>query len=108
VYISPTWGDASLEPIATEFGNSLYLTEVNNRSKCVVDWYSSFGSGEVQNLPFLIRTITGTYHGSANALARDSSEYNVLKCWEQYLLLNKSILYDAYIRYKLPITSYQT
>jgi len=56
VYISPTWGDAPLKPIATKFSNSLYLTEVINRSKFGVDWYSSFGSGEVQNLRFPIGT----------------------------------------------------
>jgi len=50
VYISPTWGDAPLEPIANKFGNSLYLTEVINRSKFGVDWFSSFSSGQVQNL----------------------------------------------------------
>jgi len=61
MYISPTWGDAPLQTIATKFGNSLYLTEVINRSQFGVDWYSSFGSGEVKNLPFPIRTITGPY-----------------------------------------------
>jgi len=54
VYISPTWGDAPLEPIATKFGNSLYLTEVISRLIFGVDWFSSFGSGEAQNLMFLI------------------------------------------------------
>jgi len=49
MYISPTWGDVPLEPIATKFGNSLYLTEIINRSKFGVDWLGSFGSGEVQN-----------------------------------------------------------
>jgi len=38
VNISATWGDAPLEPIATKFGNSLYLTKVINRSKFDVDW----------------------------------------------------------------------
>jgi len=70
VFISPTWGDASLKPIATKFGNSLYLIEVINRSKFGVDWYSSFGSGEVQRLPFPIGMITGPYHCSATALRR--------------------------------------
>jgi len=32
VYISPTWGDASLELITTKFGMSLFLTEIINRS----------------------------------------------------------------------------
>jgi len=54
VYISPTWGDAPLESIATKFGNSLYLNEVINRSKFGFDWFSSFGSGEVQNLTFAL------------------------------------------------------
>jgi len=71
VYISPTWGDAPLEPIATKFGNSLYLIEVINRSKFGVDWYSSFGSGEEQNLRFPIGTTSGPYHCSTTALARD-------------------------------------
>jgi len=71
VYISLTWGDAPLEPIATKFGNSLYLTEVISRSKSGVDWYGSFGSGEVHNLPFPIETTSGPYHCSATALARD-------------------------------------
>jgi len=71
VYISPTWEDALLEPIATKFGNSFYLTEVINRSKFSVDWYGSFGSGEVHNLPFPIGTTTGSYHCSSTALARD-------------------------------------
>jgi len=71
VYISPTWGDTPLEPIATKFGNSLYLTEVINRSKFGVDWFSSFGSGEVQNLTFAIGATTGPYHCSATALACD-------------------------------------
>jgi len=73
VYISPTWGDAPLEPITTKFSNSLYLTKVINRSKFGVDWFSSFGSGEVQNLMFAIGTTTGPYHCSATALARDMS-----------------------------------
>jgi len=68
---SPTWGDAPLELIATKFANSLYLTEVINLSKCGVDWCSSFGSGEVPNLPFPIGTTSGPYHCSANALAGD-------------------------------------
>jgi len=38
VYISPTCGEAPLEPIATNFGNSLYLTEVINRSEFGVDY----------------------------------------------------------------------
>jgi len=46
VYVSPTWGDAPLKPIATKFSNSLYLPEAINRSKFGVDWFSSFGSGE--------------------------------------------------------------
>jgi len=70
VYISPTWGDAPLKLIATKLGNSLYLTELINRSKCGVDWFSS--SGEVQNLRFAIGTTSGPYHCSAAALARDS------------------------------------
>jgi len=70
-YISPTWGDALLEPIATIIGNSLYLTEVINSSKFGVDWYGSFGSGEEQNLPFPIGTTSVPYHCSATALARD-------------------------------------
>jgi len=73
VYISPTWGDASLEPTATKFGNSLYLTELSNRSKFGVDWFCSFGSGEVQNLMLAIGRTTGPYHCSAAALARDVS-----------------------------------
>jgi len=48
VYISPTWGDAPLEPITTKFSSSLYVTEVINPSKFGVDWFGSFGSGEVQ------------------------------------------------------------
>jgi len=72
VYISPTWGDAPLETIVTKFGNSFYLTEVINRPKFGIDWFGSFGSGEVQNLPFLIGTTTGSYHCSATALARDA------------------------------------
>jgi len=71
VYISPTWGDAPLEPIATKFGNSLYLTEVINRSKFGVDWLGNFGSGEVQNLRLPIGTTSGPYHCSPTALARD-------------------------------------
>jgi len=71
VFISPTWGDAPLEPIATKFGSSLYLTEVINRLKFGVDWFSSFGSGEVHKLMFAIGTTTGPYHCSATALARD-------------------------------------
>jgi len=58
--------------MATKFGNFLYITEVINRSKFGVDWFSSFGSGEVQNLTFAIRTTTGPYYCSATALARDS------------------------------------
>jgi len=71
VYISPTWRDAPLEAIATKLGNSLYLTEVINYSKLCVDLFSSFGSGEVQNLTFAIGTTTCPYHCSATALARD-------------------------------------
>jgi len=66
LYISPTWGDAPLTPIETKFDNSLYVSEVINRSKFGFDWYCSFGfgSGEVQTLPFPIGTITGPYHCS--------------------------------------------
>jgi len=71
LFISPIWGDAPLEPIATKFGNFLYLNEVINRSKFGVDWFNSFGSGEVQNLPFPIGTTSGPYRCSATALARD-------------------------------------
>jgi len=70
-YISPTWGDAPLEPIVAKFGNSLYLAELINRLKFGVDWYSSFGSGEVQNVRFAIGTTSSPYHCSAAALARD-------------------------------------
>jgi len=73
VHISLTWGDAPLEPIATKFGNSIYLTELINRSIFGVDWYRIFGSGEMQNLPFPIGTTIGPYHCSATALARDVS-----------------------------------
>jgi len=71
VYISPAWGDAPLEPIATKFGNSFYLTKVINRSKFGVDWFSSFGSGDLQNLMFAIGTTSGPSHCSATALASD-------------------------------------
>jgi len=71
VYISPTWGEAHLELIATKFGNSLYLTEVINHSTFGVNCYRSFGSGEVQNLPFPIEAITVPYHCCATVLARD-------------------------------------
>jgi len=64
-------GRGSLEPILTKFGNSLYFTDVINRSQVGVDWFGSFGSGEVQNLPCPIGTITGPYHCSAAALASD-------------------------------------
>jgi len=59
VYISPTRGDAPLKPIATKFGNLFYLTNVINVAKFDIDWYVSFGSGEVQNVPFPMRTKTG-------------------------------------------------
>jgi len=72
VVISPTWVDAPLEPIATKLGNSFYLTELINRSKFSVDWYSSFGFGEVQNLPFPMGTTSGPYHCSTTALAPDT------------------------------------
>jgi len=71
VYISPTWGEAPVEPIWTKFGSSLYLTEVINRLKLGVDLFGSFGSGEVHNSPFPIGKTTGPYHCSATALARD-------------------------------------
>jgi len=71
VYISPTWGDAPLEPIAIKFGSSLYFTKVIKLSKFGVDWFSSFDSGEAQKLTFAIGTTTGPYHCSATALARD-------------------------------------
>jgi len=70
VYISPTREDVPLEPNATKFGNSPYLTEVINRSKFGVNWFSSFGSEEMQKLTFAIGTTTGPYHCSATALAR--------------------------------------
>ena len=47
LYISPTWGAAPVKLIATKFSNSFYLTDVIICSKFGVDWYSSFGSGEV-------------------------------------------------------------
>jgi len=37
-----------------------------------IHWYGSFGSGEAHNLPFAIGTITGSYHYSVAALARDN------------------------------------
>jgi len=58
--------------MATKFCNSPYLTEVINGSKFGADWYSSFGSGEVQRLRFPIGTTSGPYHCSATALARDA------------------------------------
>jgi len=76
MYISPAWGDALLKPIVTKFGNSLYLTEVLNRSKCGVDWFGSFSSGEVQHLHFAKGT-SGPYHSSATAFARDQEYENV-------------------------------
>ena len=61
MYISPTWGAAPIEPLSTKFGNSLNLTDVFIRSIFYTDWYSSFGSGEVQSLPSPIGTTTGPY-----------------------------------------------
>jgi len=87
VYISPTLGDAFLEPIATQFGNSLYLTEFINRSKFGVDWLSSFGSGEVQNVMFPIGTTSDPYHCGATALARD-----LAVCVIEYMILIISVL----------------
>jgi len=43
---------------------------LHDRSEFGVDWHSSFSSGEVQNLPFPIRTTSGLYHCRATALAR--------------------------------------
>jgi len=60
-----------LESIATKFGNSLYLTGIINRLQLGADWYGSFGSAEMQNLPFPIGTTSGPYHCSATALTRD-------------------------------------
>ena len=40
----------------------LYLTDVIIRSKFANDWYSSFGSAEVQSLPSPIGTKTRPYH----------------------------------------------
>jgi len=70
--------DAALEPIANKFGNSLYLSELINRSKFGVDWFSNFGSGKVHNLMFVIGTKSGPYHCSATALARDNRIPNTL------------------------------
>jgi len=92
VYISPTWGDAPREPIATKFGNSLYLTEVIDRSKFGVDWFSSFGSGEVQNLRFAIGTASGPYHCSAAALTRDTTSGMILKKMKYIILSTISAL----------------
>jgi len=61
--------------MATKFGNSLYIPEVINSLKFGVDWFSSFGSGEVQNLTFAIGTTTDHYHSSTAALARDSKSW---------------------------------
>ena len=47
LYISSTWGAAPIEPIATKFGNSLYLIYIIICSKFGIYWYSSFGSREV-------------------------------------------------------------
>jgi len=75
IYIPLTWGEAPVQPIWAKFGNSLYITEVINRSKFAVDWFSSFGSGEVQNSPCPIgTTTTGPYHCRATALARDTAQ----------------------------------
>jgi len=83
VYISPTWGDAPLEPIVTKFGNLLYLTKLINRSQFGVDWFGSFGSGEVQNVPFPIGTTSGPYHCSVTALARDQKEVQIMQIIEE-------------------------
>jgi len=72
VYISPTWGDAPLEPIATKFVNSLYLSDLIYRSQFGVDWLGSFGSGVVQNLSLSIGTTSGPCHCSATELAHDA------------------------------------
>jgi len=63
----------SLIQSGAKFGNFLYLTEVINRSKFGVDWYGSFGSGEVQNVPFPTGKTSAPYHCSANVFARDTS-----------------------------------
>jgi len=60
------------EPIATKLGNSLYLIDVINLSKFGIDWYGSFVSGEVHNLPFPIGTITGPYRCRTAVLASDA------------------------------------
>jgi len=78
VYISPTWGDAPLEPIIAKFGSSLYIPEVINRSKFGVDWFGSFGSGEVQNVHFPIGT--PSVDCSTTALARDDRSSICSKC----------------------------
>jgi hypothetical protein len=47
LYISPTWGAAPVQPIATKIGNSLHMTGVFIRSKFGIVWYSSFGYEEL-------------------------------------------------------------
>jgi len=59
---------------------SIYITELINRSKFGVDWFSSFGYGEMQNLMFAIGTTTGPYHCSATVLARDSDSVFAISC----------------------------
>ena len=62
LYISPTWGAAPIKLIATKFGDSHYLADVIIRSKFGNDWYSNFGSGEVQSLRSPIGTKTRPHH----------------------------------------------
>jgi len=71
MYISPTKGDTPVEPISTNFHNSLHLTDIINSSKFGGYCYRSFCSGELQKLLFPIGTITGPCHCSATGLARD-------------------------------------
>ena len=62
LYISPTWGAAHVQPVATKLGNSLRLTNVIIRSEFGIDWYSDFGSGEVSSMACPIGTKTRPYH----------------------------------------------
>ena len=73
LYIPPKWGAAPIKLIATKFGNSFYLTDIIIRSKFGNDWYSSFGSGEVQSLPSPIELKPVLITCSPFGLARDDS-----------------------------------
>jgi hypothetical protein len=60
--VSPKWVAIPVEPIVSKFGYSLHLTNLIIQSKSGFGVSSSFGSTEVQILPYPMGTASRHHH----------------------------------------------